>query len=460
MHRAGARSVLVLQAILLLFASALSAQSMDDEAATVSGVQPERYRKVEMPPGFQVVPTELEGPVFANEAGMTLYKWPLHKLRNGYSGEAPGEPACDDQINTVTAGLMSPYPPGIPLPDLDSRPACTDLWLPVVATADAEPVGLWTVVERSDGQKQWAYDEQPLYTSVRDQQPGDTFGGTSRKKDGDSPAIRVPVGPPPLVPPGFAVKSTSVGRMLTTKKNYAVYSFEQDSAEETRCTGDCTKRFKPVIAPTLVRAQGEWSVLERSPGERQWVFRGKPLYTHVRDTHPWSQEGSDEPGWSNVFTQRTPEPPSDFIRQATIAGDVLADRRGHTVYLYQCGEDSQIQLACDHPDDTQVYRLAICGGGDPERCNEYWPYVTPSEGATSDSRAWSILNIDPATGRKVSEDAPSAQRVWAYRDRPVYTFALDRKPGDVKGAGTGEWRGKRNGLLAFWLRDDFMKGIE
>ena len=31
----------------------------------------------------------------------------------------------------MTAGLMSPYPPGIKLPELDSRPRCTDLWQPV-----------------------------------------------------------------------------------------------------------------------------------------------------------------------------------------------------------------------------------------------------------------------------------------------------------------------------------------
>ena len=49
-------------------------------------------------------------------------------------------------------------------------------------------------------------------------------------------------------------------------------------------------------------------------------------------------------------------------------------------------------------------------------------------------------------------------RVWAYRDRPVYTFSGDKQPGDLNGAGTGEWRGQRNGLQAFWLRDDFWRG--
>ena len=91
-----------------------------------------------MPPGFRVVSTELDGPVFANARGKTLYTWPLHKQRNGYSGESPGTPACYDEVLTVTAGLMSPYPPGIELPDLDNRPSCTDLWPPLLAGEDDE----------------------------------------------------------------------------------------------------------------------------------------------------------------------------------------------------------------------------------------------------------------------------------------------------------------------------------
>ncbi len=44
--------------------------------------------------------------------------------------------------------------------------------------------------------------------------------------------------------------------------------------------------------------------------------------------------------------------------------------------------------------------------------------------------------------------------VWAYRDRPVYTYFND-KPGDVNGDALGEFYGTRNGFKAFWLRDDF-----
>jgi len=429
------------------------------DASTNVGGFAEAWREIPAPPDFHVEATELDGPVFANADGMTLYTWPQHKHRNGYSGEPPGKVECHDDVLTVTAGLMSPYPPGIELPELDARPSCTDLWPPVVASADAEPVGDWTIITRSDGSRQWAFDEQPLYTSVRDNRAGDVIGGTTRRFGGDSPAYRVPLQPPSQLPPGFAVASTSVGRMLTTNKNASIYAMDADTATSTACDEACLARWQPVIAPALIRPQGEWSILERSPGVRQWVFRGKPLYTHVLDQGSWSQVGSDQPGWQNVFTQKAPSWPQSFTAQATLAGNVLADADGMSIYVYSCGEDSADQLSCDHPDDTQVYRVAMCGGGDPEKCLRYWPYVEAGDDEVSINRSWRIATLDPMTGRFVDADAPGALRVWTYRDRPVYGFGQDERPGDVNGGGTGEWRGQRNGLRAFWIRNDYMRGI-
>ena len=418
----------------------------------------EQYVSVPMPPGFQVESTELEGPVFADANGRTIYTWPSHKQRNGYSGETQGNPACYDEVLTVTAGLMSPYPPGILLPELDSRPSCTDLWPPVFADEDARALDKWTIIDRKDGRRQWAYDEQPLYTSVRDNEAGDVLGGTTRRYGGDSPANRIPLTPPSKVPPGFAVKTTTVGRLLTNDKNYSVYAYEADRSDASLCDLECTRTWKPVPAPALARATGEWSTLERSPGVRQWVFRGKPLYTYVLDQHSWSQEGSDVVGWNNVYTQMAPPVPDSFTVQDTLAGEVLADAQGMTIYTYSCGDDSADQLSCDHPDDTQVYRLAMCGGGDTEKCLQHWAYAEAGDGAASNSSAWRVVSIDPKTGRFAAAEQPGAASVWAYRDRPVYTYGGDEQPGDVNGAGTGEWRGQRNGLKAFWLRDDYMGG--
>jgi predicted lipoprotein with Yx(FWY)xxD motif len=415
----------------------------------------EGYVSVPLPPGFRVEASELDGPVFADPQGRTLYIWPMKPMRNGYSGETKGGPACYDEVRTETAGLMSPYPPGLELPELATRPSCAKLWPPVLAAADAKPVGKWTILDRKDGTKQWAYEEQALYTSSEDRQPGDVIGGTTREFGLDSPAFRVPAKPPLMVPPGFDVKTTSTGRLLTTDKDYSVYAYDKDTPQKSTCDGACTKTWKPLLAPQVAKAQGDWSIIERSPGVRQWAFRGKPLYSYVLDAETWSFEGSDVPGWSNVFVQRAPSPPASFTAHDTRQGQVLADHRGMTIYRYVCADDSIDQLSCDHPDDTQVYRLAMCGGGDAAKCLKNWPYVLAEKGAKSTSRAWSVVQIDPKTGHRAAPEQSDALSVWAYLDRPVYTYGRDTQPGDINGASTGEWRGQRNGLRVFSLRDEF-----
>jgi predicted lipoprotein with Yx(FWY)xxD motif len=45
---------------------------------------------------------------------------------------------------------------------------CAAAWPPVAASADAKPVGNWTVITRPDGSSQWAIDGKPVYTFVRD----------------------------------------------------------------------------------------------------------------------------------------------------------------------------------------------------------------------------------------------------------------------------------------------------
>lgn len=446
-------------AALLSIVSGVGAKESGQRAPqAAANAMSEGYVAVPMPAGFRVEASALDGPVFVDPAGHTVYTWPSKLLRNGYSGETKGNPACFDKVQTVTAGLMSPYPAGILLPELDTRPACTTLWPPVIAPDDAQTIGKWTVITRKDGKKQWAFDEQPLYTSIRDSNPGDVIGGTTRRSGGDSPAIRVPAGPPTSIPPGFAVKSTTTGRLLGTDKNYSVYSYDKDTADKSACDAVCARTWKPMLAPQSVHAQGDWSTIERSPGVRQWVFRKQPLYSYALDTDPWSLEGSDVEGWHNVYTQVAPPPPAMFTRQETLVGEVLADSRGMTIYTYICGDDSSDQLSCDHPDDTQVYRLAMCGRGDPAACQKNWPYVLAAKGEeNAANRVWSIMQIDPQTGHRAAAGQTNALSVWAYRERPVYTYAGDKRPGDVSGDGTGEWRGQRNGLKAFWLRDDYFR---
>jgi predicted lipoprotein with Yx(FWY)xxD motif len=317
-------------------------------------------------------------------------------------------------------------------------------------------VGDWTIIKRGDGTQQWAYAHQPLYTSDLDTSAGDVLGGTVLfRRGGDTPAERNPVGPPPAMPPGFRVESTLQGRVLTTAQRDAVYVWDKDEPNKSNCTSEaCLALWRPVSAAEAAQPQGEWSIVQRSPGVRQWAFRKQPLYTYAREreTRSMSYDGSDEPGWRNVYTQRTTGFPKSFTVQQTTYGDVLADRSGKTVYFYTCGDDASDQLSCDRLDSPHQYRMAICGGGDWDRCHRDWHFVPAAANEKSDSRVWSIIWVDPKTDRAATAGQAGAMRVWAFRGRPVYTFDGDKKPGEFTGHSRGEWQGRRNGFRAFWIR--------
>ena len=425
-------------------------------AGIALGAEQQSFLPEPMPPGFQVVISELDGPIFAEAQGRTVYTWPRQNLRNGAVGEQQGRPECGDTKYTETSGFMSPYPPGLELPEVETRPTCAEVWPPVLASTADKPVGKWSLVDRKNGAKQWAYDGYPLYTSVLDERPGDTRGHGGRSASfADSGAYRELVRPRLDVPAQFGVFQTPTGRLLALSNGYSVYSYDKDTPTRSVCTGPCAMDWQPVVAAATAVAKGDWSVIEREPGIKQWAFRKKPLYTRIREDKARSLEGSDFPGWHNVYVQPAPAWPREFTVQTTHAGQVLADARGTSLYFHNCTDDALDQLACDHPGSPQAYRIAICGGGEVERCLATFPYVLAPKDAKSVNRTWTILDIDAKTGHPAAVGQAGVLRVWAYRGRPVFTYVGDKKPGQVVADGWGEYNGARNGFKAFILRDDF-----
>jgi predicted lipoprotein with Yx(FWY)xxD motif len=419
----------------------------------------EAYVEEPTPPGFKVMISPLDGPIYTTLEGKTLYTWPRKELRNGGTGDMKGSASnCDDVKTTENAGMMSPYPGGLELPDLDTRPTCAQAWPPVIAADNAKPVGKWTLIPRHDKHLQWAYNGQVLYTSRLDRRPGDTIGGTKLDAErgnggGDAPAHRIPIGPPADVPGQFIVQQNNAGRQLVLENGLTVYAFDGDAPNKSNCNDSCARQWTPVAAPEIgTLKRKDWSVVQRKSGERQWAYRSKPLYTFTGDGAPGVEDGLDVDGWHAVFTQPAPAWPKSFTVQDTRGGTVLADARGHTLYIYNCGDDSKDQLACDHPDTTQAYRYAVCGGGDPIRCVKTFPYVVAAKGETSINATWTVVDIDPKTGHRAQPGQEGSLRVWAYRDRPVYTFIRDIRPGTARAQSWGEFYGARNGYYAFWLR--------
>ncbi len=81
------------------------------------------------------------GPILVDEHGMTLYT---------FDKDTDGVTNCYDK--------------------------CAVNWPPLMAAEGAMAEGDWTIVDRTDGGKMWAYKGTPLYLWIKDQNPGDTTG--------------------------------------------------------------------------------------------------------------------------------------------------------------------------------------------------------------------------------------------------------------------------------------------
>lgn len=53
---------------------------------------------------------------------------------------------------------------------------CATNWPPLKAEAAAKADDEWSVVDRTDGTKMWAYDGKPVYTFIKDKKAGDVTG--------------------------------------------------------------------------------------------------------------------------------------------------------------------------------------------------------------------------------------------------------------------------------------------
>lgn len=53
---------------------------------------------------------------------------------------------------------------------------CAANWPPLKAEAGAKAADEWTVVDRTDGSKMWAYDGKPVYTFIKDKKAGEMSG--------------------------------------------------------------------------------------------------------------------------------------------------------------------------------------------------------------------------------------------------------------------------------------------
>ncbi len=87
-----------------------------------------------------------------------------------------------------------------------------------------------------------------------------------------------------LAAPPAKTGKTAKGEVLVDSKGMTLYVFDKDSGGKSACNGPCAVNWPPLAATASDKAEGEWTVITRDDGMKQWAYGGKPLYTWIKDT--------------------------------------------------------------------------------------------------------------------------------------------------------------------------------
>ena len=83
--------------------------------------------------------------------------------------------------------------------------------------------------------------------------------------------------------PPAKTATTAKGPTLTDAKGMSLYTFDKDSDGKSACNGPCSANWPALKAEAADTAGDNYTIIARDDGSRQWAYKGKPLYTFVKD---------------------------------------------------------------------------------------------------------------------------------------------------------------------------------
>ena len=84
---------------------------------------------------------------------------------------------------------------------------------------------------------------------------------------------------------------TAKNGMFADAKGMTLYTFDKDMPGKSACNGQCATNWPPLLVADGAKASGNWSIITRDNGLKQWAYKGKPLYGWVKDTKPGDTTG-------------------------------------------------------------------------------------------------------------------------------------------------------------------------
>ena len=95
---------------------------------------------------------------------------------------------------------------------------------------------------------------------------------------------------------------SSMGKIYADEKGMTLYTYDKDEAGKSNCYDECAVNWPPYMAAADAVAEGEWTIVDRTDGSKQWAYEGKPIYLWIQDKAPGdvTGEGKGDGTWHVV----------------------------------------------------------------------------------------------------------------------------------------------------------------
>ena len=105
--------------------------------------------------------------------------------------------------------------------------------------------------------------------------------------------------------PGGSAPAKVADGALAGPNGMTLYTFDRDAAAPGKsvCNGQCAALWPPLGAGADAKPSGDYTVVVRDDGSRQWAYKGKPLYFWAKDTKAGDRTGD---GVNNVWRLARP----------------------------------------------------------------------------------------------------------------------------------------------------------
>lgn len=82
---------------------------------------------------------------------------------------------------------------------------------------------------------------------------------------------------------------------LVAANGMTLYNFDNDQAGsgKSACNGPCAALWPPMTASATDKPSGDYSVVTRDDGARQFAYKGKPLYFYKADQKAGERSGDN-----------------------------------------------------------------------------------------------------------------------------------------------------------------------